>query len=138
MTKAVKDVMTPSPATMQTTETIADAARMMREKDIGDVIVMNDGSLCGIVTDRDIVVRAIAKACDANTKLGEICSKDVTTVSPEENLGAAIQIMEPKALRRLPVVEDGPLVGVVSIGELAMEREQKSALAKVSAAPANK
>jgi CBS domain-containing protein len=139
MTKTLREVMTDNPTTLPSTATIVDAAKTMREKNIGDVIVMNDGEICGIVTDRDIVVRAVAKGGDgAAMKIGDICSKDVTTLEPDTNVGAAIQLMRDKALRRVPVVENGKPVGIVSLGDLAKERDPKSALADISEAPPNK
>jgi CBS domain-containing protein len=139
MTKTLRDVMTENPATLPATASIVDAAKTMSEKNIGDVIVMDDGEMCGIVTDRDIVVRAVAKGGDgASMKIGDICSKNVTALEPDSNVGEAIQVMREKALRRLPVVENGKPVGIVSLGDLAQERDPKSALADISEAPPNK
>lgn len=140
MPQTIKDVMTANPTTLTTKSTIAQAARMMRDRDIGDVIVTENGErVCGIVTDRDIVVRALAQGRDpAGTTLGEICSQDLTTLTPRSSVGDAVKIMREKALRRLPVVDGGKPVGIVSIGDLAVERDRESALADISAAPANK
>lgn len=134
----VKDVMTANPVMLQGTETVAEAARHMRDRDIGDVIVLDDGEMCGMVTDRDIVIRAIAEARSAETtKLADICSRDLVTLSSTDPVEAAVQMMRDHALRRLPVMENGRPVGVVSIGDLAVERDPDSALADISAAPPN-
>jgi CBS domain-containing protein len=141
MTKeeTVKDVMTSDPVTLEASKSVKEAADLMRKKDIGDVVVLeSNGELCGIVTDRDIVVRAVAKGDDPAKKvLGDICSKDVMTVKPDTPINEAVTIMRGKAIRRIPVVKNGTPVGIVSIGDLAVDRDPKSALADISAAPAN-
>jgi CBS domain-containing protein len=139
MAQIIREVMTPDPTALPATSSIADAARAMREMDIGDVIVLDEqSSLCGIVTDRDIVVRAVADDCDpSEVRLGDICSRDVTAVRPGDAVGDAVRTMRENALRRLPVIEDGRPVGIVSLGDLAMERDPDSALARISAAPPN-
>jgi CBS domain-containing protein len=134
----VRDVMTADPVKLNADAPLFDAAQAMRTSDIGDVIVMQDGRPCGIVTDRDLVVRGIAAGKDpSNTPLREVCSKDLTTISPDEPTDKAVELMRDKAIRRLPVCENGDVVGFVSIGDLAVERDPKSALADISAAPAN-
>jgi CBS domain-containing protein len=134
----IRDVMTPNPITLPATATAIDAAKAMREGDIGDVVVVEDGHLYGIVTDRDIVVRGLGVDRDpAQTKLGEICSRELTTVSPTDEVSGAIDLMKDKAIRRLPVVENDRPVGIVSIGDLAVERDRRSALGEISAAPPN-
>lgn len=140
MTKAktVSDVMTATPVTLPATSMVADAAQAMRSSDIGDVIVLDDGEICGIVTDRDIVVRTIATGKDpAMTPLREICSQELTTIEPDARVSDAMKLMRDKAIRRLPVVQGGQPVGVVSLGDLAFEREAKAALEDISEAPPN-
>lgn len=135
MAQKVRDVMTEDVVTLQASAPIADAARRMRDADIGDVLVMNDGTLCGLVTDRDIVVRAIAEGADPQfTKLSEICTQAVTSVGPDDTVEDVIRIMREKAIRRVPVLEGRRPVGIVSIGDLAIERDEESALADISAA----
>jgi CBS domain-containing protein len=135
----IRDVMTPNPVALPATASAVDAALAMRDFDVGAVIVLDDGQVCGIVTDRDIVVRAIANGnYPASTRLGDICSQELTTVSPGEPLEDAVRLMREKALRRLPVVEDGQPVGIVSIGDLAVERDRQSVLGNISAAPPNR
>ena len=138
MSSTVADVMTPNPITMAESATLASAAQAMREADIGGVLVMRDNELRGIVTDRDIVVRAVADGKDPNrATVGEVCSPHVTTVEPSDPIDRAIEFMRENALRRLPVVENGKPVGIVSIGDLAVDRDRQSALADISAAPPN-
>jgi CBS domain-containing protein len=138
MAQSIREVMTPNPAMCPATSTVADAARFMRDSDVGDVLVERDGTVCGIVTDRDIVVRAIADGQDpAKTKVGDICSRTLVSLSPVDSVEDAVRLMREKALRRLPILEDDRVVGIVSIGDLAVERDPDSALADISAAPPN-
>lgn len=141
MAETVRDVMTPDPITLPTNALVSDAARLMRERDVGTVIVVkSDGSLCGVVTDRDIVVRAVGERRDPwNTRMDEICSRDdVATVTPDAPLDDAVKLLRGKTVRRLPVVENKRVVGVVSMGDLAVARDRQSALADVAAAPPNR
>ncbi len=134
----VRDVMTSEPVTLDAGAPIRRAAELMRERDVGDVLVVEDGELLGIVTDRDIVVRAIATDGDLEGEVGAICSSDLTTVSPDDPLDAARDRMRKRAVRRVPVVdEEGAPVGIVSLGDLAIERAPRSPLARISAAPPN-
>lgn len=139
MAQTIQEVMTANPISLSATATVGEAAKAMRERDVGDVIVLDEGdSLCGIVTDRDIVVRAVAdERPPSEVRLGDICSHEVTTVGPSTSVRDAVRLMRERALRRLPVVEGGKPVGIVSIGDLAIEREPESALADISAAPSN-
>ena len=136
--KTVQDVMTPDPITLPLSAPLIDAAKMMRDVDIGDVVVVDGDEVLGIVTDRDIVVRGIADGCDAqSTTLIDICSRELTTVSPDDQVGTAVRLMRENAIRRLPVVARGRPVGIVTLGDLALEQDRGSALADVSAAPPN-
>jgi len=110
----------------------------MRDRGIGDVIVQRDGKLCGIITDRDIVVRALADGKDpSTTNLESICSKEVTAVSPDSSDQEVVRLMRQKAIRRLPVTEGQKIVGIVSLGDLAVEKDPKSALGEISSALPN-
>lgn len=130
--------MSSDPVCLPAGSTVAAAAAAMRDADIGNVIVQDDGQVCGIVTDRDIVVRVVADGRAPDTvKLGEICSQDLTVVSPNDDVDDAVALMRGRALRRLPVVDGGRPVGIVSLGDLAVERDPESALGGISAAPAN-
>ena len=138
MAQMVRDVMSRQPLTVEDSATVMDAARAMREANIGDVIVLKGGAICGMVTDRDIVIRAVAEGRDPRSiKVGEICSADVATVGPDETVDKVISLMRQKAIRRVPVVEGGKPVGVISLGDLAIEKDSKSALADISAAQPN-
>ena len=139
MPDRISDVMTADPVAMTNDATLADAAVAMRDRDIGDVVVTkSDGTVCGVVTDRDIVVRAVAEGTDPSAKtLEDVCSHDVVTIGPDEPIGAAVKAMEKHAIRRLPVMDNGTLVGIVSIGDLAVKRDPESALGEISSAPPN-
>src|SRR5580765_4036818 len=121
MAKRIRDVMTSDPVTLSGDSTLSDAAREMREADIGSVIVLEDGSICGIVTDRDIVVRGIAQGLDPEeTPLSEICTREPVTLSPDQEVEQAVTLMRDRGIRRLPVEEAGRPVGIVSLGDLAI------------------
>jgi CBS domain-containing protein len=130
--------MTPNPITVPSPATAWDAARLMKEQGIGDVLVVEGDRLAGIVTDRDLVVRVMAEGREpVATPVGEIASDEIKSVSPDDPVDHAVGLMREAALRRLPVTQNGYVVGVVSIGDLAVEREPGSALADISAAPPN-
>lgn len=138
MAHTVRDVMTASPVALPRDTSIRDAAARMRDEDIGDVLVLDDGEICGILTDRDIVVRAIADGRNPDdTPVGDVCSGEVITLEPDASADEAVRIMRDAAVRRVPVVDDGETIGIVAIGDLAVERDRESALADISAAPAN-
>lgn len=138
MAQSVQDVMQRNPITLAPTTSVIEAARTMRDADIGSVIVHEHDQLYGIVTDRDLVVRGLAENPNcAAMMLGDICSRDVTALSSSDTVEEAIQLMRDKAIRRLPVVDHGSPVGIVSIGDLAVERDPDSALADISDAPPN-
>ena len=138
MAKSVRDVMTANPVSLPADAPIREAARKMRDNDVGVVVVEKGGTLHGMVTDRDIVVRAVAEGKNAETTdLESICSKDVTALSPEQSEEDAIRMMREKAVRRLPVVENGKVIGIVSIGDLAVDKDPNSVLGQISAAPGN-
>jgi CBS domain-containing protein len=139
MAQKIKDVMTPDPITVSASATLTETARKMKDADVGPVIVLNDdGAILGIVTDRDIAIRAVAEGKDPDaTAVGEICSEELETLAPNDRVADAIRLMREKAIRRIPVVEGSQPVGIVSIGDLAIERDPDSALADISAAPPN-
>jgi CBS domain-containing protein len=140
MALKVRDVMTGIPVMLRPEQTLTDAACAMRDFAVGCVLVAGKRRLHGLITDRDIVVRAIADARDpATLALSDVCSRDIAVVAPTDDLDDAVKIMRRRAVRRLPVVEDGRAVGIVSLGDLALEPEgdAASALADISAAPPN-
>ena len=137
--QTVHDVMTLKLTTLPMSASVRDAARAMHDANIGDVLVIDNDKLRGIVTDRDLVIRALAAGREpASTTLADICSQELSTVSPTDSVDHAIQLMRQKALRRLPVVDNGRAVGIVSIGDLAQNRDPQSALGEISAAPPNR
>jgi CBS domain-containing protein len=132
----VRDVMTSSVIGLSEDASLVDAARHMRMSDIGDVLILHGDRVRGIITDRDIVVRALAADLDpAVTTVGDIATHDPVTIEPDQPAAEAVQLMRDAALRRLPVCEDGHVVGVVSLGDLATSRDPESALADISEAP---
>jgi CBS domain-containing protein len=139
MNESVRDVMTLAPCALSTRDTVTTAAQVMRENDIGDVIVLEGSRLFGILTDRDIVVRALAEGADLQaTTVDRICSRELTVIGPSASVGEAVRLMRDKAIRRLPVVDEhGEVVGIVSLGDVAVERDRRTALADISAAPPN-
>ena len=97
MNNDVRDIMTPNPYTIESTESVMNAAQLMRRSDIGDVIVLDDKRLVGILTDRDIVVRALAEGRDPeSTPVGDICSRELTTLSPHDAIEDAMAVMRDK------------------------------------------
>jgi len=134
----IYDVMTPHPVTLPGTASVYEAACAMRDQAIGDIIVLENHQVCGIGTDRDIVVRTVAEAREPTAfTLAHICSHTLSTVAPTDSIEQAVHLMRAKAIRRLPVVEEGRAVGMVSIGDLALARDPNSALGEISAAPPN-
>jgi len=137
--QTVKDVMTTNVVYLPSETTIAEAARTMREQDIGDVVIADGASLAGVITDRDIVVRAVAERRDPEaTTIGEIMTRDLVTVRPEDTIQQAALLMRDRAVRRLLVCDDNQgLVGVVSIGDLAERIDPDSVLGGISSAEPN-
>ncbi|GAA2274557.1 CBS domain-containing protein [Nonomuraea roseoviolacea subsp. roseoviolacea] len=137
MAKTVADIMTARPAAVEAEQPVSVAAALMRDNDAGAVIVNDNGRVSGIITDRDIAVRVVAADKGPGTPVREACSPSVETVGPDTSLDQAVQLMRTNAVRRLPVVEGGKAVGIVSLGDLAMERDPESALGDISAATGN-
>jgi CBS domain-containing protein len=137
--QTVQDVMTTNVVYLPSETTLAEAARTMREQDIGDVVVADGPALTGLVTDRDIVVRAVAERFDpASTTIGEIVTKDLVTVRPDDSIQAAALLMRDNAVRRVLVCDDEKgLVGIVSIGDLAEQIDPESVLGGISKASPN-
>ena len=141
MAQMVRDVMTPDPTTVESTVSVVEAARRMRGHDVGALIVLRGWDICGIVTDRDIAVRAVAEGLDPmETTVGEICSPHLVGLSLDATVDDAVTLMRDNALRRLPVVAGGRPIGIVSLGDLVTQQERKSGkvLAGISAAPPNR
>ena len=133
----LREVMTPNPTICSPDTSVVQAAEMMRDQGIGDVLVQDQGSL-GIVTDRDIVTRAIASGRDPKEiQLREICTSNVQTVPIDTSVDDVIRMMSDMAVRRIPVVDGDQPVGIVAIGDLAVDRDRGSLLGDISAAPPN-
>lgn len=135
MDKQVRDVMTPSPVGVYYEQTISEAARVMRDSGIGAVLVVTGDSLGGVVTDRDLVVRALAEGAGPDAPVGPLCSAKLIGVEASDDLAEAERLMRENAIRRLPVIDDGQIVGMVSMGDLAVSADPGSALGDVSKAP---
>ena len=129
--------MNPYPVRLPSKTSLHNAAKVMRDENIGALVVEDNGTFCGIVTDRDIVIRALASGRDGQTDLGSICSREIIALSVENTDEDAARLMKEKSVRRLPVLENGKIVGIVSLGDLAIERDPNSVLAGISAAPGN-
>ncbi|WP_306470617.1 CBS domain-containing protein [Actinomadura litoris] len=114
--------MTVAPMALPLDATLDEAARVMRDEAIGDVLVTYAGRLCGVVTDRDIVVRAVAEHRDTSlTPLGDVCTAELAILHPEDDTATAARLMRERAVRRLPVVDTFHRpIGIVSIGDLAL------------------
>ncbi|MFF7857288.1 CBS domain-containing protein [Streptomyces sp. NPDC007904] len=138
MTQHVRDIMTSAPVSVGPHTSVAEVARIMRDRDLGAVLVTEDDRLRGLVTDRDLVVRSVSQGGDPEeTTVAGACSEDLVTVRPDDDLDQAVRLMREHAVRRVPVVEDGNPVGIVSLGDAAMERDPESALGDISVAKPN-
>lgn len=139
MAKTVREVMTEKPLALQEGTTLQEGAHAMREHDVGDVVLLRDDQVTGIVTDRDIVVRGVAEGLHPEESvLAQVASKDLITLTPDASVEEAVDLMRSRAVRRIPVVEDGRPVGIVSLGDLAVERSPESTLADISTADPNR
>ena len=123
MDAKVRDVMTPGPIGVDYHRSIGEAARTMRDWGVGALLVVSGQSLYGLVTDRDLVVRAVAEARDADEPVGPLSSPDVIGVDADAGVHEAMRLMREHAVRRLPVLEDGQVAGIVSLGDLALPDE---------------
>ena len=122
----IRDVMTPNPRTVSPEESIQNAARIMRDEDTGAVPVVENGRPVGMVTDRDIVVRAVADGGQIDRPIRDIVTGHVISASPDMSTREAAELMSEHQVRRLPVVENERLVGIVSIGDLAVKEGKDS------------
>jgi CBS domain-containing protein len=135
MADFVRDVMTPGVVAVRPDASLVEAAQLMRVQDIGDVVVADGQRIVGVLTDRDIAVRAVAEGVDPLTvSAGSVCTRDPVLVAPEDPVAAAAALMRAHAVRRLPVVEEGLPVGMVSLGDLAEAENPGSVLAEISRA----
>jgi CBS domain-containing protein len=120
----IRDVMTSNPRSIEPSATVQEAARLMRDQDVGPIPIVENGSVTGIVTDRDIVVNVVAEGKDISSPVSEIVSRDLVTVDPEQTLDEALRLMAQHQVRRLPVCEDdGRLVGIVAQADIARQSD---------------
>ncbi|MFE0806188.1 CBS domain-containing protein [Streptomyces sp. NPDC058794] len=135
MAEYVREVMTPGVAAVRPDSSVVEAAQLMRTQNIGDVVVADGQDVVGLVTDRDIAVRVVAEGLDPMAVgVRAVCTHDPLLVSPDDPVADAVALMREHTVRRLPVVENGLPVGVVSLGDLAEARDPASALADISRA----
>jgi CBS domain-containing protein len=137
MDKQVRDIMTPDPVGVYYDQTIIETARLMRDAGVGAVLVVNGESLSGVVTDRDLVVRALAEGAGPDTPVGPLCSPKLVGVDASADVPEAERLIREHAIRRLPVIDNGQIVGMVSIGDIAASADGDTPLAAVSKAQPN-
>jgi CBS domain-containing protein len=127
MAKTIRDVMTSNPRTIEPSTSLHEAARLMRDQDVGSLPIVEGDRLHGVLTDRDIAIRAVAEGKDAkSTTAQEIASRQVVTIDPDQSLDEALRLMASHQIRRLPVVEeDGKLVGIVAQADAAMQGDER-------------
>lgn len=122
----IRDIMTPNPRTVSPDDTVQAAARIMQSEDTGAVPVVDDGRVLAVVTDRDIVVRVVAEGGSFSSPVRSIASQDVVCATPDMSTREASALMSEHQIRRLPVVDRNRLVGIVSIGDLAVKEGKDS------------
>jgi CBS domain-containing protein len=127
MAKTVRDTMTENPRSIGASASVVEAARLMREQHIGSLPITEDERLVGMITDRDITTRVVAEAADPKmTSVGDVYSGDLVSVEPDKDLADALQLMASHQVRRLPVVENGRLVGIVAQADIALSENEKT------------
>jgi CBS domain-containing protein len=134
--RKIKDIMTKDCVTVTMQDNIYEIAVKMKEHDIGFIPVVEGKKLLGVVTDRDLVIRGYAEKRSGSASVEQVMSKGITTVSPDTSVDEAAKMMAREKIRRLPVVENGELVGIVAIGDMAVreifENEAGEALSEIS------
>jgi CBS domain-containing protein len=136
--KTIRDIMTPDPVGVYFDQSISETARIMRDAQVGAVLVVSGESLTGVVTDRDLVVRGLAAGLSPDDPVGPLCSPKLVGVAADADVSHAEQLIAENAVRRLPVIDgEGQIVGMVSMGDLAVSADGDSPLAAVSRAAPN-
>jgi CBS domain-containing protein len=126
MAKNIRDAMTEDPRSIGARESVVEAARLMRDEHIGSLPVTEGGRLVGMITDRDLTTRVVAEAAvPETTSVGDVYSRDLISVEPDNDLEEALQLMARHQVRRLPVVENGRLVGMVAQADIALKENEK-------------
>jgi CBS domain-containing protein len=129
MAPKVREIMAAEPVTLPLDAPLTEAARLMRDEEISEVLITQDGDLCGLLTDRDIVVRVVAEGRDlTSTRLDTICSAGIVTIGPDDDTETALRLMREHSVRRLPVIAAGRPVGIVSITDLTSDRDDGTIL----------
>jgi CBS domain-containing protein len=126
MMPTVKNLMTKKVLTIDSQKTVFEAAQLMSQKEVGDVIVMDTEMPIGIVTERDIVRRVVAKERPVTTKVSDVMSKPLITISPDASLKEAARTMVNHRIRRLPVLKEHKLVGILVVSDFARHLSKKS------------
>jgi len=139
MPRTLQDIMTPAPMTLPATATLRVAAEVMRDSEIGAVLVVDGADrLVGIATDRDLVVRGVAAGFDPDmVTVAEIASPAPVSVTPQDDPQAVLRLMRDNGIRRVPVTNGEDAIGIVSLGDVAVDQDAHSCLAKISMLPAN-
>ncbi|MFE9880349.1 CBS domain-containing protein [Streptomyces sp. NPDC005784] len=138
MVEAVRDVMTGPPRSVPPQTPVSVVARYMRDEGIGAVLVTEGGRLRGVVTDRDLVVRVMCQGGNIDhVTAAHACSDVLVTVSPDDDIDRAVTLMRQRAVRRIPVIDDGRPVGIVTLGDIAVENEPDSVLSAITTATPN-
>jgi CBS domain-containing protein len=120
MHKSIQEAMTPNPTTIEPSTPAQEAARKLKAEDVGALPIVEDGKLVGVITDRDLAIRVLAEGKSTDIPVGEIASKDIVTIDPQQSLEEAARLMAEHQVRRLPVVEeDGKLVGILAQADIA-------------------
>ncbi|AEI42433.1 CBS domain-containing protein [Paenibacillus mucilaginosus] len=136
MSKSLREIMTTDCAVVTLQDNIFEAAVKMKQEDTGFIPVVDGRKLIGVLTDRDLVIRGYAEKHSGSTAISEVMSGRVVSVGPETTVDEAAKVMAKEQIRRLPVVENGELIGIVSIGDLAVrnkyEDEAGQALSQIS------
>lgn len=117
----IKELMTTDVKTVSSNDTVVKAAALMNDINVGSIPVVDNNKVVGIITDRDIVLRNVAQGKDPNQKVTDVMTTDVTYATPDMDVHKAADLMADKQVRRLPVVDNDKLVGIVAIGDLAVE-----------------
>jgi CBS domain-containing protein len=126
MAESVRDAMTEDPRSIGPSVSVVEAARLMREGDIGSLPITDDEKLVGMITDRDITTRVVAEGSDPKvTSVSDVYSRDLISVEPDEGIEEALRLMAHHQVRRLPVVENGRLVGIVAQADIALRENEK-------------
>jgi CBS domain-containing protein len=126
MAKKISELMSPNPCAIDANKPVAYAARMMKDEDVGLAPIVDGERLVGTLTDRDIVTRVVAEGKDPQSvTVREVASTNLVTVDPKQDLDEALRLMASNQVRRLPVVEDGRLVGVIAQADVAREAKDK-------------